>query len=151
MKLSINIFFFLLVAASAKAQQDPYVENWTDSQVDSLRMVLSHTANDTMGMRISRSIGWHYQEINRDSSLYFHEQELALARKLHLKLWEADALDQAGWVLSQLKNYSLSLQYFLDAIKIAENSDCEKYLADNSFCKRQKNCNRPVNCARVYL
>ncbi|MBL0183516.1 MAG: hypothetical protein IPP96_14975 [Chitinophagaceae bacterium] len=89
-------------------------------------MVLSHTANDTMGMRISRSIGWHYQEINRDSSLYFHEQELALARKLHLKLWEADALDQAGWVLSQLKNYSLSLQYFLDAIKIAENSDCEK-------------------------
>jgi signal transduction histidine kinase len=43
-----------------------------------------------------------------------------------LKLWEADALDQAGWVLSRLKNYPLSLQYFLEAIRIAENPACEK-------------------------
>ena len=79
-----------------------------------------------MRMRLSRSLGWHYQDRNRDSSLYFHEQELALAKNLHLKLWEADAFDQAGWVLSQLKNYALSLQYFLEGIKILENEDCEK-------------------------
>ncbi|MEO7531399.1 MAG: hypothetical protein ABIS69_08310, partial [Sediminibacterium sp.] len=125
-KLLINIFFFLLIPAFTIAQQDAYVERWTNKQADSLRMALYHTSNDTLRMRLSRSLGWHYQDSNRDSGLYFHEQELALAKKLHLKIWEADAFDQAGWVLSQIKNYALSLQCFLAGIKILENEDCEK-------------------------
>jgi tetratricopeptide (TPR) repeat protein len=41
-------------------------------------------------------------------------------------LWEADALDLGGYVLTQLKNYSLSLQYFIRAFDILENRECEK-------------------------
>ena len=127
MKLIFKIFFFLFVPVFAKAQQDPFVEIWNDKQIDSLREVWAHTAgNDTMRMRLSRSFGWHYQEINRDSSLYFQSIQLELARKLKLKLWEADALDQGGWVLAQLGNYPLSLQYFLAALEILHSKDCEK-------------------------
>jgi two-component system NtrC family sensor kinase len=126
MKSLLRVFFFLFIPVIAVAQQDAYVESWTNKQADSLRVELDHTTNDTMRMKLSRSLGWHYQDSNRDSSLYFHEQELALAKKLNLKLWEADAFDQVGWVSSQLKNYALSLQYFLEGIKILENEDCEK-------------------------
>ncbi len=126
MKPLFRIFFFFFIPAIAMAQQDPFVENWSDTQIDSLRTELQHTTNDTMRMRISRSIGVYLQEVNRDSSLYFQTQQLTLARKLKLKLWEADALDATGWVLAQLKNYPLSLQHFLEGIAILQNKDCEK-------------------------
>ncbi len=115
-----------MIPVFATAQQDPFVEMWSGKQIDSLKVVYEHTTNDTMRMRLARSFGWHYQEINRDSSLYFQSIQLELARKLELKLWEADALDQGGWVLAQLKNYPLSLQYFLAALEILQKKDCEK-------------------------
>jgi len=127
MKHYINIFFFLLIPVFVTAQKDPFVEMWSDKQMDSLKEEWKHTAgNDTMQMRIARSFGWYYQEINRDSSFYFQSIQLKLARKLKLKLWEADALDQGGWILAEIKNYPLSLQYFINAFDILENRDCEK-------------------------
>ena len=126
MRLILKICLFILIPAFATAQQDIYFETWSNSQADSLQVELKHSSNDTTKMFLYRCLGFHYQETNSDSSLYFHQQQLALARKLQLKLWEADALDQAGWVLSQLKNYPLSLEYFIEGIKILENPDCEK-------------------------
>ena len=134
--LKILLFFFPVIV---KAQSDPYIENWSDQQIDSIHKVLLQTPNDTLRMRLSRSLGWYYQEKNRDSSLFFHEQELDLARKLNLKLWEADALDQTGWVLSQLKNYPRSLQYFLDAIEIAGNTNCERNIWQAELFDKGKN------------
>ena len=148
MKLFIKIFSLLFLPASVIGQQDPYVENWTGKQIDSLQYAWQHTSNDTLRMKISRSLGWHYQEKNRDSSLYFHQQELTLARKLKQKLWEADALDQAGWVLAQLKNYPLSLQYFLDGIKILENKNCEENIWGISLFSQSGN---PVNARLTAL
>jgi len=127
MKQFKKILFFLLIPVFVKAQQDPFVEMWSNKQIDSLREEWKHTAgNDTMRMRIARSLGWYYQEMNRDSSIYFQSIQLELARKLKLKLWEADALDQGGWLFAQLKNYPLSLQYFLDGFEILQNKDSEK-------------------------
>ncbi len=126
MKLLLKICLFILIPAFASAQQGAYFETWSNSQAASMRIVLKTTDNDTTKMFLSRCMGFHYQETNRDSSLYFHQQQLAFARKLQFKLWEADALDQAGWVLSYLKNYPLSLEYFIEGIKILENPDCEK-------------------------
>ncbi|MBP9703678.1 MAG: tetratricopeptide repeat protein [Chitinophagales bacterium] len=126
MKLFLKISLFILIPAFASAQQDVYFETWSNSQADSMLILLKTTDNDTTKMFLSRCLGFHYQETNRDSSLYFHQQQLVLARKLQFKLWEADALDQAGWVLSYLKNYPLSLEYFIEGINILENPDCEK-------------------------
>ncbi|MEO7119888.1 MAG: hypothetical protein ABIY62_02260, partial [Ginsengibacter sp.] len=82
MKALIKIFFFLFIPVVSIAQQDPFVENWSDTQIDSLRTELEHTTNDTMRMRILRSIGTYFQEVNRDSCLYFQTEQLMLARKL---------------------------------------------------------------------
>ena len=139
MKPLLKILFFLFIPVISIAQQDPYVEIWSSYQIDSLRTELQHTTNDTMRMRISRSIGWHYGEINRDSSSHYQTQQLILARKLKLKLWEADALDGTGWALAQFKNYPLSLQHFLDGIAILQNKDCEKNIWDISLFAKDKN------------
>ncbi|MEO8771954.1 MAG: hypothetical protein ABI402_17790 [Ferruginibacter sp.] len=137
MKALLKMFFLLFLPAFVIAQQNPFVENWSDTQIDSLRTELQQTTNDTMLMRISRSLGWYYTEINRDSNLYYQTQQLTLARKLKLKIWEADALDGTGWVLAQLKNYPLSLQHFLEGMAILQNKDVKKkYLADLAFFKR---------------
>ncbi len=126
MKALLRIFFLLFLPAIVMAQQNPFVENWSDAQIDSLRMELHQTTNDTIRMKISRSLGWYYTEINRDSNLYYQTQQLNLARELKLKIWEADALDGTGWVLAQLKNYPLSLQHFLEGMAILQNKDVEK-------------------------
>jgi signal transduction histidine kinase len=139
MKIILKIFFSLLIPSVAAAQQGLYFETWSNKQVDSLKNELHRTSNDTMQMFIYRCLGFHYQETNRDSSLYFHEQQLALARKLQLKLWQADALDQAGWELSYMKNYPRSLQYFLDGLKILENSDSEKNIWLITLFSKDKN------------
>jgi signal transduction histidine kinase len=128
-----------LIPVLVTAQKDPFVEMWSDKQIDSLQEEWKHTAgNDTMQMRIARSLGWYYQEIDRDSSFYFQSIQLKLARKLKLKLWEADALDQGGWILAQLKNYPLSLRYFISAFDILENQDCEKNIWSISLFSKDK-------------
>ena len=127
MKQKFVTLLFLLIPLIVNAQKDPFIESWNKDQLDSLKAEwINSIGNDTIHMRISRSLGWYYQEVDRDSSFYFHSIQLNLARKLKLKLWEADALDQGGFVLSQLKNYSLSLQYFIRAFDILENRECEK-------------------------
>ena len=49
--------------------------------------------------------------------LYFMEQQLVLAKQLKLKLWEADAFDNIGYVSFQLTNYPKVVASFYRGIK----------------------------------
>ena len=124
-KVSIIIFFFLLPVFS-NAQQFPFWEDWNNAQADSLKLIWVNSTNDTVRMGVIRSLGIYYSEINIDSALYYNQQQVALARQLKQKLWETDALDGVGYMLSLRKDYPRSLQAFLAAIKIAENEETEK-------------------------
>jgi two-component system, NtrC family, sensor kinase len=126
MKSFIKIILLLLLPAFSIAQKNPYWEELTKEQIDSLRLVLKNTSNDTLRMGIARSFGFYYMELKGDSALYFLDRQLVLAKQLKLKLWEADALDNIGYVSSQLKNYPRSLQAFLEGLKIAEDKESEK-------------------------
>jgi two-component system NtrC family sensor kinase len=126
MKLIFKLILLLIFPVCVSAQSELYFKTWSDSQADSLRQVLNNTSNDTLKMFVYRCLGFHYQEKDRDSSFYFHSRQLAMARKLKMKIWQGDALDLTGWVLAYLKNYSLSVEYFLEGIKILEDKECEK-------------------------
>ncbi|MBL0268998.1 MAG: hypothetical protein IPP99_10130 [Chitinophagaceae bacterium] len=80
-------------------------------------------------MAAYRSLGFYYQDIKRDSGLYFHEQQLALAKKLNRKLWQADAYSQAAYVLNGLSNLMKSYEYFSEAMKLAgdENNESDNW------------------------
>jgi hypothetical protein len=49
-----------------------------------------------------------------------------LARKLKLRLWEGDALDNAAYELTLLKNYPRSLNNFFEGLNFFEDKETEK-------------------------
>ena len=126
MKLFTKIILLLLLPVFSLAQQNPYWEVWQKVQGDSLKLYWNNTSNDTIRMGLARSLGYYYQEIDLDSAFYFLQKQATLAVQLKAKLWEADALDNMGYILSYKKNYAQSLKVFLTAIKIAEDKETEQ-------------------------
>ncbi|HEY5463190.1 MAG TPA: ATP-binding protein [Hanamia sp.] len=143
MKSLIKIVLLLLLPALsplfAVAQQNPYWQEPNRKKADSLRTVLQHTQNDTMLMYISRQLGLYYKEKQRDSSLYFFQKQLLLAKQLQSKLWEAEAYQQIGLALTNLDNYPGSLQAILTAQKIAEDPKSEKNILNISAFSEDQN------------
>jgi hypothetical protein len=126
MKSFIKVILILLLPVFLMAQQNPYWQEPTKTQADSLRNLLQNSSNDSLRMYSSRQLGLYYEEINRDSSLYFFEQQLLLAQKLKLKIWEAEAYKGIGYVSCLLGNYPRSLKSLLTARDIAREKEIEK-------------------------
>ena len=133
MKLILTAFFFLLCNMHIQAQEEAYFVQWTNGKADSVKKQLRVTGNDTLKMKMARSLGLYYQEINRDSAFHYTMIQLALAKKMGQRFWEADAYEGGGWLLSQLKNYPLSLEYLLNGLKLAEDKSIEKNIWLQSF------------------
>jgi len=96
------------------------------NMADSLRTILQRAGNDSLRYEASRTLYNYYEEINRDSALYYAELDLSLARKTGKKLVEAMALDTKGYQLLHLGRFSEALKCMLQAFSIAENPDNNK-------------------------
>ncbi len=103
-----------------------YWEIYSSNPIDSLRSAFESTGNDTLRMGIGRRISYYYIETNPDSAIYFCDSSLEIARKLDLKLWQADGLDNLGYLWGQKQNYPRSFRYFLEALHIGENKETAK-------------------------
>ena len=120
MKIFIKIALLLLLPVFVEAQDG-------QKYLDSLHQALKTVANDTVRMDIYENLGWYYEEINRDSMIFYSEQVLQLARQLNLKLDEASALSMKGVSLLDLEDFSKSLESLMQALKIEEDPASEKY------------------------
>ena len=96
-------------------------------QLDSLHVALKNASNDTVRMDVYFQLELFYNEINLDSSLFYLDQSIPIAQKLKLKINEAGALTNKGYMLMHLGDYPKSLETFLQALKIEENPASEKY------------------------
>jgi two-component system, NtrC family, sensor kinase len=128
MKSLLKIFLLCLIPVFSIAQTDPTWGYVTAQQADSLKRSVQTEKNDTIKLAAYRSLGFYYQDIKRDTGLYFHEQQLTLSKKLNMKLWQADAYSQAAYVLNGLGNVMKSYEYFSEAMKLAGD---EKNETDN--------------------
>ena len=128
MKSFVKIFMLCLIPACSMAQIDPTWGYVTAQEADSLKRSVQTEKNDTIKLAACRSLGFYYQDFIADSGLYFHEQQLALSKKLNKKLWQADAYSQAGYCLATLGNLMKSYEYHSEAMKLAQD---EKNEADN--------------------
>jgi len=126
MKPLLKVLSLVLVPAFSIAQVNPLFLEPTKKQADSLRVELNKNINDTLRMAAYRELTLYYLDINSDSALFFIEKDLPLAKKLNLKLWEADAYDLMGIITTNQGNYALALKSYNAAFQVAENSDCEK-------------------------
>src|SRR5689334_11488383 len=124
LKRWIKIYAFIVLPISAKAQ----IPN-----VDSLKHVASITKNDTLRLIRLNSITRIYAELNPDSAFYYSGPSLALARKLHLKLEEAFALQEMGYALLNKGNFPRSLQILLASLAILETPNIENGIIVGKF------------------
>ena len=121
------IYFLLqLTYLSSAAQNNPYWQEPTRLQADSLKKVLEASKNDTVNMYINRQLGMYYQEMNRMAALIYYEEMLKLSRKIKQKVWEAEALSRNGYVSCLIQNYSGGLKFLLIARNLASHKDIEK-------------------------
>ena len=59
-------------------------------QLDSLLLQLKNAPNDTVRVGLYSLLGNYYDDVNVDSSVYYNETGITIARKLQLKLNEAE-------------------------------------------------------------
>ena len=113
MKIVRGIAVFLLLPFISPAQNSQFF--------DSLNYALLNTTNDTVKMDIYRQMGFYQQEGKVDSALFYHEKQLSFAKKLNLKLYEADAYEQIAYVKSWQGDVSSALKFYYKAVKLADN------------------------------
>jgi len=122
----IKIALYILLPVFSISQVNPLFLEPTKDQADSLRKALNENINDTLRMSANRELALFYFDINSDSASFYIERDLPLARKLQLKLWEADALDLMGLISSIQGNYVKAMRSFNEALQIVESKECEK-------------------------
>lgn len=114
MKTLLKFFIVILMPWMALAQYD-------DDYVNSLKTELENAKNDTIKLEINRQLGFYFQDSEADIALEYHLKQLELAKKLNLKLWEADAYQQVGYCYRWLDNLPASYESYVNALKIAED------------------------------
>jgi len=147
MKQLLQTILLILVHSMSFGQQYAYYHAPDKTDYDSAQATLLNTMSDTARMAACHQLGFYFAGSNRDSCYYFLNRQLGLARKLGLKLWEADALDNTAFVLWRLGNYPEALQRFLDGVKIAEDPASEK----NAWGLERFNANKDPRIARLIV
>ena len=128
MRTFIKSTLICLLPFFSMAQIDPTWGYITAQQANSLKRSVQTEKNDTLRMAAYRSLGFYYQEAIPDSGLYFHEKQLALAKKLNMKLWLADAYSQTAYTLVADGDLTKAYEYYTEAMKLASD---EKNESDN--------------------
>ena len=100
--------------------------NTASKYTDSLKLVLSHTKNDTIKMKTLSELSDHYTESNRDNSLFFAEQALIISKKLNQPFWITNFLLQKAYILMNQGNLPLAFKLVNEAMIIAKEIKNEK-------------------------
>jgi len=130
MRKNIKILFLLLIPILGMAQQ---------TTVDSLRKALKNARTDSTRYFAALFIGFSTSETNRDTSLYYNNLAIQLAKKNSQLLAEASALGGKGFSLMYLGRYAESLQCLQQALDLAEDPGNEKTTwCTNSDLKKVK-------------
>ncbi|MFI5156831.1 MAG: hypothetical protein ACHQEM_11620, partial [Chitinophagales bacterium] len=100
-KLFGSFLFLIFVFARGVAQQ---------GTLDSLGHTRQETDNDTLQLVRLEGLALAYQETSPDSSIYFGEKALTIARKLDLKTREAFIMGILAYAETNLGDYPRALQ-----------------------------------------
>lgn len=120
MRYLYPIILHCLSTFTSKAQFNPYT--LANRDVDSLHRILAKTGNDSLKMELDALFSIYYSENNKDSAIYFLNQQLALATRLNILSWQAEALSYLGLLYMQTGNYPAALQSLNAAGKIANGT-----------------------------
>jgi len=118
------VFCFVTIIVTAQVQL---------FDVQSLKLRLTFTSNDTLRIGMLDSLALAYSEVHPDSSLYYSDEEINLSQKLGYRLSEAFAMNNKGYALLNMGNYPGALGVLLAGLQIAEDKESEKRLIPRSY------------------
>lgn len=122
----ILIIGLILTQNVLRAQQNAYLSGPEEEQIDSLQRRFLTETNDTLKLAINRNLAFYFAEIDRDSSRFFSEKQLDLAKKLDIKIWEADALWLLSYTWYAMGNYTAAFRLNTEAITLLSDVNIEK-------------------------
>ena len=117
--LKILFLFLLLLPVFVAAQ-------FQRNQLDSMHQVLRNATNDTIRMDAYAKLCSYYDDVNLDSSVYYGEKGIVIAKQLQLYLNEVEMLTNMSWPLVKMGNYPRSLKVLNQALEIAGDPTNEK-------------------------
>jgi len=131
MKSLIKILIFLLVPALTIARQH---------LPDSTLHALKNASDDSMRYRANHEAYLYFEEINKDSALYYTEKCLWLSEKNNKQLVTARGLASKGYILTGKGQYAEALENLLQAFAIAEDpkNASNSWFTDNVWYAKQK-------------
>jgi len=112
MRVFLNILFLGCLPVFVTGQ-------FRHDRLDSMHLVLKKAPNDTILMDGYYKLAVFYDDVNLDSSVYYAEKAISIAKQLKLKLNEADMLTGISFPLTKLGNYPRSLNVLMQALEIA--------------------------------
>src|SRR5436190_15327745 len=111
----------------------PVVANTQSLNIDSLRTAYHNEPDGPVRYKTASNIYFYFQEINRDSALYYAEQQALIGKRKNNKIAEGVALAQQSYQLTGLGKYAESLECLQQAFLIAEDPRNEKQEQWNYF------------------
>jgi hypothetical protein len=108
MKSFIKITLLLFLPVLSIAQE---------KNIDSLKAVYRDASTDSARYATGRALYYYYEELNRDSALYYADENLKLAQKNSKKLAEAASLVIKGYQLLHEGKVSCFIKMFVGGIK----------------------------------
>ena len=138
-KRIFSIILFCLLAATSLVGQK--------SLIDSVKLQLNSSVNDTTRMVLSGMLADEYSEINPDSSYVYGSKMLDITKRLNLRLDQVFALGTMGYAQLNLGNYPRSLQLLLSAISISEDKSSEKNVLPATYAPNDEFTDRTLTPA----
>jgi two-component system NtrC family sensor kinase len=96
------------------------------THVDSLELNLEKAVSDSAAYWANIQLAYYYEELNIDSTIYYGEMALLIAKKNKWEYAEATALNEKGYQLLIIGKYNESLKCLQQAYDLVENAGSEK-------------------------
>ncbi|HEV8507643.1 MAG TPA: hypothetical protein VGQ53_19660, partial [Chitinophagaceae bacterium] len=94
-----------------------------EKNIDGLKTAYRNASSDSVRFATGRALYYYYEELNRDTALYYADENLQLAQKNNKKLPEASSLVIKGYQLLHEGKYPASLKCLLQALTITEDQN----------------------------
>jgi two-component system NtrC family sensor kinase len=102
------------------ANQNPYWDSPAEEDIPNMTTEFYGSRNDTVKLFLARELGFYYEEINYDSSIFYFNKLQYYSQVLNQELWEAEALTHIGFSSSPLGKFPDALRYHIKAKTLIE-------------------------------
>ena len=110
MKKHVHLFFLLLLMSTALFGQS------SDSMITAMKQQLMTAKHDTVRLAAITELAWQYTFKNLDSSEWYANEELRLAKKNHSEKWESMAYNDFGIIRIRQGDNKSAIDYLKQSL-----------------------------------